>query len=152
MRHLASLKLNHAEVPGISSRDQFVEMSPTCALCRLWLHSSDTVHISKLTPLVLYCDCVQKVLMEEVRLCAPLFVKWCLRREHLSLQTWGYKAKLCGTPHHKCPDKHISIKVFVSYILSCVWFTLHWTAAYMCVWGQWPLLLTWFNFNPSMDK
>ena len=41
--------------------------------------------------------------------CVIRFVKWYLRREHLSLPTWGYKAKLCGTPHYKCPDKHISV-------------------------------------------
>ena len=39
--------------------------------------------------------------------------------------------------------------------LKCTPNIMHTVRSFFCfvmVWYQWPLLLTWFNFNPSMDK
>ena len=36
--------------------------------------------------------------------------------------------------------------------LALIWDAMATMWRHYNVWGLWPLLLTWFNFNPSMDK
>ena len=40
----------------------------------------------------------------------------------------------------------------ISVIIDNLCFTNSWYIYDIDIKDQWPLLLTWFNFNPSMDK
>ena len=74
-----------------------------------------------------------------------------------------YETWQVGSYGNNIPDKDKPIKLFIIWekLTSnmCIWITKNDTIygnvqrhSFIRVNKQWPLLLTWFNFNPSMDK